>query len=334
MGVTGQVMVFAPAPELTITIEAAGDDTHIHLHAGGQGIWQARMIATLGVPVALCTAFGGETGRVLEPLTAAEGVWLRTISSGGRSAAYVHDRRDGERVELARSPADALSRHELDELYGLTLTEGLRATVSVLSGTRDPHVIEPDVYRRLAGDLRRNDCKVVADLTGDYLDAVLESGLDFLKVSHEELTESGRATDDSEEALIKALRELHAAGAESVVVSRAEKPALAYVDGDIYEVVLPPLEPADHRGAGDSMTAGVTATMAQGGDMRTAIRIGGAAGAVNVTRHGLGTGRASVIGKLMEKVELVPFGEGTTREEKGKVTVSPEKLAEDARRSA
>ncbi len=322
-------MVFAPAPELTITIEQAGDDTHIHLHAGGQGIWQARMIATLGVPVALCTTFGGETGRVLEPLTAAEGVWLRTISSGGRNAAYVHDRRDGERVELARSPAEALSRHELDELYGLTLAEGLRAEVSVLSGTRDSHVIGPEVYRRLAGDLRRNDCKVVADLSGDYLSAVLENGLDFLKVSHAELIDSGRAADDSQESLLEALRKLHAEGAESVVVSRAEKSALALISDEIYEVVLPVLEPADHRGAGDSMTAGVTATMAQGGDMLTAVRIGAAAGAVNVTRHGLGTGRASVIGKLMEKVELVPIASA-----RPSVTISPNELADDARRSS
>jgi 1-phosphofructokinase len=71
--------------------------------------------------------------------------------------------------------------------------------------------------------------------------------------------------------------------------------------------------------------------MAQGGDMRTAIRIGGAAGAVNVTRHGLGTGRASVIGKLMEKVELVPFGQRAASEA---VTVTPDQLADDVRRSA
>ncbi|HCT79654.1 MAG TPA: phosphofructokinase [Micromonosporaceae bacterium] len=326
-------MVFAPAPELTITIEQRGDDADIHLHAGGQGIWQARMIATLGVPVVLCTVFGGETGSVLEPLTAAEGVWLRSVHGDARNAAYVHDRRDGERVVLARSPADPLPRHVLDELYGLTLAEGLRAEVSVLSGTQDPQVIEPDVYRRLAGDLRRNGCKVVADLAGEYLDAVLESGLDFLKVSHDELIDSGRAKGDDEESLLEALRQLHADGAEAVVVSRAEKPALALVDGEIYEVVLPELEPADHRGAGDSMTAGVTATMAQGGDLRTAIKIGGAAGAVNVTRHGLGTGRASVVGELMEKVELAPLDASAAQEEGPVTEVTPDQLADEARRS-
>lgn len=180
-------MVFAPAPELTITIEQRGEESDIHLHAGGQGIWQARMIATLGVPVVLVTAFGGETGAVLEPLIVAEGISLRTIRSHARNAAYVHDRRDGERLEVVRAQAEPLARHELDELYGLALAEGLTAEVVLLSGAQDSRVIEPDVYRRLTGDLRRNGTRVVADLAGDYLKAVLESGLDFLKVSHEEV---------------------------------------------------------------------------------------------------------------------------------------------------
>jgi 1-phosphofructokinase len=340
--VTGQVMVFAPAPELTITVERHGDTDDIHLHAGGQGIWQARMIASLGVPVVLCTAFGGETGTVLEPLVAAEGMWLRAVRIQAGNAAYVHDRRDGERRQIARAPAKAFQRHELDELYGLALAEGLRADVAVLSGVRDHGVVESDVYRRLAGDLRRNGCKVVADLTGDYLSAVLESGLDFLKVSHQELIEAGRAPDDSEESLLDALRELNKEGAEAVLVSRADKPALALIESEIVEVVLPQLEPADERGAGDSMTAGVTATLAQGGDLRTAIRIGGAAGAVNVTRHGLGTGRASVIGKVMENVELVPVagrdghGDEPVAGEGGgdngePVTRTPDELAQGAK---
>lgn len=320
-------MVFAPAPELTITVERHGDTDDIHLHAGGQGVWQARMIASLGVPVVLCTAFGGEAGTVLEPLAGAEGVWLRSVRVEARNATYVHDRRHGERVELARAPAETFARHELDELYNLALAEGLRASVAVLSGVQDPGVVEPDVYRRLAGDLRRNGCKVVADLTGDYLTAVLHSGLDFLKVSHDEMIAEGRAADESEESLVDALFQLNKEGAEAVLMSRAEKPALALIEGEVLEVVLPQLEPADERGAGDSMTAGVTATLAQGGDFRTAVRIGGAAGAVNVTRHGLGTGRASVIGKVMENVQLLPIDGGGQQA----VEMTPDELAEEAK---
>ena len=30
----------------------------IHVHAGGQGVWQSRMVSSLGVPVVLCAALG------------------------------------------------------------------------------------------------------------------------------------------------------------------------------------------------------------------------------------------------------------------------------------
>src|SRR6185437_9757683 len=77
---TGHVMVFAPEPQLTVTVERRGDGDEIHLHPGGQGVWQARMISSLGCPVVLCASMGGEVGRVIEPLIAAEGITVRAIS--------------------------------------------------------------------------------------------------------------------------------------------------------------------------------------------------------------------------------------------------------------
>ncbi|MBV1850805.1 phosphofructokinase [Catellatospora sp. NEAU-YM18] len=297
-------MVFAPSPQLTVTIEKTGDDDEIHLHAGGQGVWVARMIRSLGVPVRLVSAFGDETGHVVRTLITAEGLELAATDTTGGNGAYVHDRRDGQRNELAQAPGHTLTRHEQDELYGLALAEGLRARVCVLAGVADPRVLPPDTYRRLAIDLRRNGALVIADLSGDYLDAALAGGLDVLKVSHEELLHDGRAADDSTPALLAAMRQLQAEGAAAIVLSRADLPALTLLDHHLLEVRLPRLEPADHRGAGDSMTAGLAAVLAQGGDMRTAVRTGAAAGALNVTRHGLGTGRADAINRFLDTVQL------------------------------
>lgn len=327
-------MVFVPSPLLTITVEQHGDDPDIHLHAGGQGVWQARMITTLGVPVVVCAALGGETGGVLEPLIVAEGVQLQVVHAESRTAAYIHDRRNGEREPVVESHGDPLARHDLDELYGLALAEGLRASVSLLSGPSDPSVVDPEVYRRLAHDLSRNGCVVLADLSGEHLTATLSGGLYLVKVSHEELINDGRAADDSEAALVRAMQGLLAEGARAVVVSRAEQPALALIDQQVYQVVLPELEPADPRGAGDSMTAGVAAVLAAGGDLQTAVRTGAAAGAVNVTRHGLGTGRASVIAQLMERVKLTPLrtaATGTTSA--GTRAASPQELADQVRQA-
>jgi len=301
------VMVFAPAPQLTVTIEQPAEAVELHLHPGGQGVWQARMIRLLGVPVTLCATVGGEVGAVVALLADAEGLELRVVRRADGSGWYVHDRRDGERRSVAESPGEPLNRHELDELYGLVLAEGLRAGVSVLSGPAHPSVVPADTYRRLASDLGANGSPVVADLAGDLLDAVLEGGVRFLKVSHEELVKDGRAANDQRDTLVEALFRLRDEGAEAVLVSRAGQPALALLDGTAYEVVLPKLEAADHRGAGDSMTAGVAAVLARGGDLQLAVRTGAAAGAVNVTRHGLGTGRADAVAALIDHVRLTPL---------------------------
>lgn len=304
---TDHVMVFAPAPQLTVTIEQPADALELHLHPGGQGIWQARMITSLGVPVTLCATVGGEVGQVLEMLAAEEGLTLRTIAREASSGWYVHDRRDGRRREIAQAPGEPLTRHELDELYGLVLAEGLRAAATVLSGPADPVMLPADIYRRLAADLRGNGATVVADLSGEELQAALAGGVDFLKVSHEELRSAGRAADDSRDTLLTALHQLRTDGAESVLISRADAAALALLDGHAYEVEMPRMEAADPRGAGDSMTAGVAAVLARGGDLAYAVRTGAAAGAVNVTRHGLGTGRADAIGELIDRVRLKPL---------------------------
>jgi 1-phosphofructokinase len=296
-----RVMVFAPLPQLTVTIEQLRDRTELHLHAGGQGLWQARMLRVLDVQVMFCATLGGEVGRALEPLIEAEDVQLRAVRRAAESGWYVHDRRDGgDRSVVADDHGEPLGRHEMDELYTAALAEGLRSGMSLLSGPGDPSLVDPNAYRRLATDLSNNGCRVAADLTGDHLDAVLEGRPAFVKVSDEEIGDRAPA---------EALHKLHAGGAELVVVSRAHKPALAYVDDEVVEVAVPRLSVADHHGAGDSMTAGIVAVLARGGDPRESLKVGAAAGALNVTRHGLGTGRADAIAELAKHIELRPVDE-------------------------
>jgi len=302
-----RVMVFAPAPQLTVTIEQQHELPELHVHPGGQGIWQTRMITSLGAEVILCAAVGGEVGRVLKPLLDFKGVTLRTVPRETGSGWYVHDRRDGQRHAIAEIAGSPLTRHELDELYNLALAEGLRAGIAILSGPAHPSVIRPDVYRRLAADLRANGCRVIADLCSQHLQAVLTAGLDVVKVSHEELIADGLSPDDSEKSLTDALVKLHEDGAEAVLVSRADAGALALINEEIYRVGTPKLTPTDGRGAGDSMTAGVAAVLARGGEMSEAVRTGAAAGALNVTRHGLGTGHLDAVQVLTERIKLTPI---------------------------
>jgi 1-phosphofructokinase len=301
---TARVMVFAPSPQLTITLEHDTDGAEFHLHAGGQGVWQARMIHALGVDVTICCALGGETGRVLRTLIAAEGATLAAVDVTASNGVYLHDRRGGGRVEIARAPGRPLSRHEQDDLYGMAIGDGLTASLCLMSGVASPDIVPPSVYRRLAGDLRRNGVSVMADLSGEFLTAALDGGLDLVKVSDEELLADRLVSDTGVPAILAALAELQY-GADTAVISRGDQPAIARCrDEPIVEIVMPQLEPVDHAGAGDSMSAAIAATLARGADVLTALQVGAAAGALNVTRRGLGTGDPDVIQSLAEMVRV------------------------------
>jgi 1-phosphofructokinase len=299
------VMIYSPCPVLTVTIERHRETPELHLHAGGQGVWQARMLTNLGARPVLCTTLGGEVGRVLSALLAAESFDVRPVPSAMSSGWYVHDRSEGERREIAGHPGGPLDRHELDELSNVALTEGLRTDISIFAGPTHPGLVPPSTYRRLAADLRSNGARVVADLAGDHLGAAVAGGLAFLKVAHDELVAAGRARDESVAELRLAARQLRQDGAAAVVVSRAELPAIAVLDDIDVLVEVPKMEQADPRGAGDSMTAAVAAMLAQGASVADAVRVGAGAGAANVTRHGLGTVHAPAVVELAKRVKLV-----------------------------
>lgn len=192
----------------------------------------------------------------------------------------------------------------MDQLYGAVILEALEAGVCVLTGTPSPDVVPVDVYRRLAEDVRANGATVVADLSGDQLSAALEGGIDVLKVSHEQLRKDERIDDDDEEQLLKAMRQLRADGAVNVVVSRADRPTLAIVDDTPVEVAVPPLQPVDTRGGGDSMTAGLAAALARGHGLEDALCLAAAAAALNVTRRGLATGDRHQIERMAGRVKV------------------------------
>ncbi|MEW6474101.1 MAG: PfkB family carbohydrate kinase [Actinomycetota bacterium] len=302
-----RAFVFAPDPLLTVTVEAGSEGDEIHLHAGGQGFWVAQMIANLGVEVSLCGPFGGESGRVVRTLTDQDAsIRVRAIETVGSNGTYIHDRRKGERVTVAESPPDPLGRHELDNLYGAALLGGLESEVAVLAGPGpwETPVIPADHYCRLTTDLRANGKAVIADLSGEPLQCALAGGLTVLKVSHEDLKDDGRVEAAGEEDLIRAMFALHDEGADNVLITRAEEPALALVDGAILTIRPPVLQVVDHRGAGDSMTAGVAAGLAKGFDILQALRLGAAAAALNVTRRGLATGDRREIERLADHIEL------------------------------
>jgi 1-phosphofructokinase len=301
-------MVLAPSPILSVSFEDVGDGPAVHFHAGGQGFWVSRLLASLGVEVTLCGTFGGEAGDVLRVVVERAGIELRAVTSTTDNGVSVRDDRGTTSRVLVATMPPPLARHELDDLYGMALAAGLDSDICVLAGsTASGASMPPDAYRRLAADLLANGRRVIADLSGPALTAAAQAGVTILKVSAEELIRDGRARSDSVDDITAAIDRLRAGATFDIVVSRGPQPALACLDDQTFEVLGPTLEPFQEHGAGDAMTAGIAAGIARGATHQGALRLGAAAGTLNVSRHGFGTGTRSEIEALAEHVTVRPL---------------------------
>ena len=309
---TPSVVVFAPSPSLRVLVEPAPDGSvEVHLHPGGQGVWAGRMCRTLEARVSLSLPLGGESGVAVRALLQEEQQQVVATPTATPTPTVVLDHTrdpEGEDAERGRTVGQshaALTRHEADELYTHTLVAALAADVVVLTGLENPGMLDASVYTRLAKDLRGNGLRVVADLSGEELLAAVEGGVDVLKVAHDELAGTGLCAGTDVHELLDGARALRGRGARAVLVSRAGDPALLLdEEGRAWEVAGPELTVVQHRGAGDSMCGALAVAVASGAGVVDAARLASAAGTLNVTRRGLGTGHAEAIRRIAQRVQV------------------------------
>lgn len=299
--------VFSPSILVTVTVESAGEEfDDIHFHLGGQGYWVARLIRELGERPILVAPVGGEAGQVVRGLMRSSGLDFAPVTIEGPSPAYVHDRRCGEREQVAVARSPDLGRHEIDDLFAKTLQHSLAAGLCVLTGKRTGDTLPVDFYRRLAWDLAAAGIDSIGDLHGEELADYLEGGpLDILKVSDEDLTHDLllSADDTGDDAAWGVIATLRERGARAVVVSR-EGGALASFKDVRMRAKAPRFEVVDPSGAGDSMTAALAVSMVRGLGPEESLRLACAAGSANVIRHGLASSPAELISRLTPLIEV------------------------------
>lgn len=304
--------VFGPSLFATVTIESAaatdddGELTAVHFHPGGQAFWIARMVHHLGERCSLVSPVGGEAGVVLMALTPTWDVELIAVPTAAESPAYLHDRRDGLRREIATSLGGTLSRHEIDDLYGRVLEVSTATKMCVITGSPTGRALGHEFYRRLGSDLAALEVVTIGDLHGAELDAFLDGGrLDVLKVSHEDLIADGRLADDHELAdRVEVAHELCDRGAAIVVVSDPAGALLVTHAGNVWYAEPPVLDAVDHRGAGDAMTAAFCVATRRRVAAVDMLRFACAAGAATVARHGLANAERDVIEALVGNVQV------------------------------
>jgi 1-phosphofructokinase len=302
-----RVTVFGPDPLLSVTVEsrAGGDD--VHVHAAGQGVWVARMVAELGASPVLCSFVGGETGVTLRALLEPLAGERRLVETSGDSGSYVVDRRGPERRLIASTLRPAPARHEVDDLVAATCAAALQSSVLVLCNPFPAEGLPDQVYEMVSADVHAAGIPLIVDLSSPRLDQVLPFEPDLVKLNDWELAEYVAGPVDGGRAL-EAARQLTAAGARAVAVTRAQGPILVLPrEGDPFEIVPPAFPIGFREGCGDTMTGAIAAAWARGLAFRDALVLGAAAGSGNFLRRGLGSGRREAVEELATRVVVRPL---------------------------
>lgn len=301
---TGRVAIFGPHPLLSITIERRGDADDVHLHAAGQGVWVARSAATLGASPVLCAFAGGEPGVLLRGVLDSLQVECRLVATAGASGSYVQDRRSGERVPVANAPARPPSRHEVDALFSLTVATALQSDVLAVCNPFPGDALPLGIYGDLVRDARANGTPVIADLSSPRMDGALSGGPDLAKLNDWELAEYVRGPVSEPDELRAAAHRMLDAGARAVLVTRGERPAVAFRGDEEWEVTPPRFERGHREGCGDTMFGAIAAAWAAGRPWEEVLRTGAAAGAAAFLRNGLGSVTREVVEELEASVRV------------------------------
>ncbi len=253
--------------------------------AGGGGVNVARVLRRLGIPPRSFVVVGGATGSELVELMRTEGLDVAefAVASATReSFAITEDTTDRQfRISV---PGPTLE--DPDELERRVVAVAAGCGVVVLSGSIPPGA-PSDILVRIIAGLEPGTTTIV-DTAGPALAAVATHRASFVKPSQRELAAlvgwQPRTSDEIEQA---ARAVLDQGSVDAVVASCGPSGALLAVRNETPTWFRPPpVRPVSTIGAGDSMVAGIAASLARGSDVHSAVRAGVAAGTAAVLTEG------------------------------------------------
>jgi 1-phosphofructokinase len=226
------------------------------------------------------------------------------VTTAGPAGVYVHDRRSGEREPIAAALSPPPSRHEMDELFSITAAAALSADVLAICNPLPGDALPDEVYGNLVADVRANGTPVLVDLSSPRLDSALTGEPDLVKLNDWELAQYVVGPVGEPHEWRAAARRLLDAGARAVLLTRGERPALAFRGEEEWEITPPRFDRGYREGCGDTMFGALAAAWASGAAWEDALQVGAAAGAAAFLRHGLGSVTRDVVDELRPSVRV------------------------------
>jgi 6-phosphofructokinase 2 len=315
-----EVITVTVNPALDVTMEAAEMVPERKLRSrtvaaepGGGGINVARALITLEHAVEAVVPVGGQAGTEVELLLRRESIPLRVVPISGttRRSITIQTTKTHEHYRLVGNGPD-LNPSEVGAVLNAVYGTGEPVKFVVLSGS-----LSAGMGRTFIEDLatvaRELKAELVADTSGEALEAAVESGVFLIKPNRAELTTlAGLEGDEIDfSAISDACRKVQERGAQNIVASLGAAGAYARSrDGKEARFYAPFVDTVSSVGAGDSMLGGIIAGLLRRKSFLEAVRLGVACGAGTCMMPGTQLFRARDLPRLVaETAKIVPSTE-------------------------
>ena len=255
--------------------------------ASGKVINVGIALASLGADSRTLSVLGGRAGAMIEEELATLGVRARWINDPAttRTCTTIIERSSGEITELVENAA-MIEARSCDAFLTALREEAKAAEWVILSGSLPPIAGRPStrlLYREMLETLP-STARVILDARGPEMLECLGHHPFLVKPNREELALTvGRDLTDRE-SLVAAMKEINHRGAEWVLVTQGAREVWLSSLTGLWGFTPPKIEVVNAIGCGDCLTAGVTASLAEGHDLPTAVRFGIAAAGDNAAQ--------------------------------------------------
>lgn len=253
-----------------------------HVSAAGKSINTAMALERLGTHACVAAFNGGLGGRVVSGLLRAQGVghFMTPIKGETRTCITMLDRRTGVVTELVEEGSAVTAVEQRAFLRG-GVRHAAACRLLALSGTLPPGMPD-DFYVPFATAARHAGKPVVIDSHRAALLAVLPLRPLLAKLNVRELEATCACRCATEAQTLRAARRLLIGGAQWVLVTHGERPAMLLgPEAGVWRLTPPAITPVNPIGSGDCVTAGVVHAWLGGQSLPAAAHFGLACGSAN-----------------------------------------------------
>ena len=274
--------------------------------AGGKGLNVTRVLRQTGTPVLATGMVGGANGTLIKKQLASCGIEYDFYETDRESRNNISIVCPGAFTEILEK-GEEVSQRDAEQflVYFDKLLDS--ADLVTMSGSL-PGGLPAEYYSVMAGLANRKGIKTLLDTSGEGLRAAVR-GKDkpyLIKPNEKEIGEilgQPLPVDNLEEAgrfLLEPVFE----GIFCVVVSLGEKGAMAKVGRSVYTLHVPKIQAVNPIGSGDSVIAGIAASLEKGEPLEKALRMGMTFGVLNALEQAPGTLKMDRFDDVFSKITV------------------------------